>query len=115
MTSLVRIRGGVSARSRISSVRKGDLAVADVVVGLSVSGAATVDHTGGAETQADDCKRWERSRAMELWRMDSVGGVEIVDGSEAEIVSGVDDHSRYCISAHVVERATARPTRDAIA
>ena len=62
-----------------------------------------------------DYKRWERSRSMELWQMDIVGGVKIVDGSEAKIVSGVDDHSRFCISAHVVARATARPTCDALA
>ena len=36
----------------------------------------------------DDYQRWERSRAMELWQMDVVGGVKIVDGSEAKIVSG---------------------------
>ena len=40
-----------------------------------------------------DYKRWERSRAMELWQMDIVGGVRLVDGSEAKIVSGIDDHS----------------------
>jgi transposase InsO family protein len=62
-----------------------------------------------------DYKRWERSRAMELWQMDIVGGVRLVDGSEAKIVSGIDDHSRFCVSAHVVVRATARPTCDALA
>lgn len=62
-----------------------------------------------------DYKRWERSRSMELWQMDIVGGVKIVDGTEAKIVSGVDDHSRYCISAYVVARATARPTCDGLA
>jgi transposase InsO family protein len=61
-----------------------------------------------------DYKRWERSRAMELWQMDIVGGVRIVDGSEAKVVSGLDDHSRYCVSARVVARATARPTCDAL-
>jgi len=61
-----------------------------------------------------DYKRWERARAMELWQMDIVGGVKIADGSEAKIVSGVDDHSRFCISAYVVARATARPTCDAL-
>jgi hypothetical protein len=29
---------------------------------------------------------------MELWQMDIVGGVRIVDGSEAKILSGIDDH-----------------------
>jgi transposase InsO family protein len=61
-----------------------------------------------------DYKRWERSRAMELWQMDVVGGVRIADGSEAKIVSGLDDHSRFCVSARVVARATARPTCDAL-
>jgi transposase InsO family protein len=62
-----------------------------------------------------DYKRWERDRAMELWQMDVVGGVRLADGSEAKIVSGIDDHSRFCVSAHVVARATARPTCDALA
>ena len=46
--------------------------------------------------------------------MDIVGGVKFADGTEAKIVSGVDDHSRFCISAYVVARATARPTCDAL-
>jgi transposase InsO family protein len=62
-----------------------------------------------------DYKRWERSRAMELWQMDIVGGVQIADGTEAKIVSGIDDHSRFIVSAYVVVRATARPTCDALA
>lgn len=62
----------------------------------------------------EDYIRWERSRAMELWQMDIVGGVVIKDAPEAKIVSGIDDHSRFIISAHVVERATARPTCEAL-
>jgi hypothetical protein len=62
-----------------------------------------------------DYKRWERSRAMELWQMDVVGGVRLADGSEAKVVTGVDDHSRFCVSAYVVARATARPTCEALA
>jgi transposase InsO family protein len=61
-----------------------------------------------------DYIRWERARSMELWQMDIVGGVKIADGCEAKIVSGIDDHSRFVISAHVVERATARPTCEAL-
>lgn len=62
-----------------------------------------------------DYKRWERSRSMELWQMDIVGGVKLADGTEAKIVTGVDDHSRFCVSALVVARATARPTCEALA
>ena len=62
----------------------------------------------------EDYRRWERSRSMELWQMDIVGGVRLVDGSEAKIVSGIDDHSRFVVSAKVVERATDRPVCDAL-
>jgi hypothetical protein len=33
---------------------------------------------------------------MELWQMDVVGGVRLVDGSEAKIVSGID----ACFASH---------------
>lgn len=46
--------------------------------------------------------------------MDVVGGVQLVNGWKASIVSGVDDHSRFVIFAHVVERATARPVCEAL-
>lgn len=62
-----------------------------------------------------DYKRWERTRSMELWQMDIVGGVRLVNGSEVKVVTGVDDHSRFCISALIVARATARPTCEALA
>jgi transposase InsO family protein len=66
-----------------------------------------------------DYKRWERTRSMELWQMDIVGGVRIVDPdtggvTEAKIVSGIDDHSRFAVCATVVARATARPVCDAL-
>jgi len=61
-----------------------------------------------------DYRRWERARAMELWQMDIVGGVRLVDGSEAKVVSGLDDHSRFVVSQRVVARATAGPACDAL-
>ena len=62
-----------------------------------------------------DYKRWERGRAMELWQMDVMGGVWLTDGTELKVVTGIDDHSRFCVSAMVVKRATARPVCDALA
>ena len=62
-----------------------------------------------------DYKRWERSRAMELWQHDITGGVLLVDGSQASVVTGVDDNSRFCVCAKVVVRATAKPVCDAFA
>jgi transposase len=54
-------------------------------------------------------KRWERGRPMELWQMDVVGGVLLDDGSECKVLTGVDDHSRFCVCAGIMVRATARP------
>jgi len=53
-------------------------------------------------------KRWERGRPMELWQMDVVGGVLLEDGTECKVLTGVDDHSRFCVCAGVMVRATAR-------
>ena len=52
--------------------------------------------------------RWERDEPMALWQLDIVGGVFLADGTEAKVVTGVDDHSRYCVIACVVARATGR-------
>jgi transposase InsO family protein len=61
-----------------------------------------------------DYKRWERSRSMELWQMDVVGRFHLADRSEVKVVSGIDDHSRFCVCARVVARATARPVTEAL-
>jgi transposase InsO family protein len=61
-----------------------------------------------------DYKRWERSRSMELWQMDIVGRFYLADGTEVKVVTGVDDHSRYCVCARIVARATAKPVCDAL-
>jgi transposase InsO family protein len=56
----------------------------------------------------DDYKRWERGRAMELWQMDVMGGVLLGDGTDLKVVTGIDDHSRFCVAATLVVRPTAR-------
>ncbi|MGH3923188.1 MAG: helix-turn-helix domain-containing protein, partial [Pseudonocardiaceae bacterium] len=53
-------------------------------------------------------KRWERDTPMQLWQIDVMGGVFLADGTEVKVVTGVDDHSRLCVLATVVVRATAR-------
>jgi transposase InsO family protein len=45
---------------------------------------------------------------MQLWQLDIVGGVFLTDGTECKVVTGVDDHSRFCVTATVVVRATGR-------
>jgi transposase InsO family protein len=62
----------------------------------------------------EDYKRWERSRSMELWQMDVMGGVKMKDGTQLSVVTGIDDHSRYLVIAKLVPRATAKPICDAL-
>lgn len=57
----------------------------------------------------DDYRRWERSRPMVLWQMDIVGGVQLVNGGEAKVVTGVDDHSRFCVIAQWCPKPPAGP------
>jgi hypothetical protein len=61
-----------------------------------------------------DYKRWERSKSMELWQMDIVGRFYLADGTEVKVVTGIDDHSRYCVCARIVARATAKPVCEAL-
>jgi transposase InsO family protein len=53
-------------------------------------------------------KRWERGAPMELWQMDVVGGFVLADGRRAKALTGVDDHSRFCVSAHLMLRETSQ-------
>ncbi|WP_415925992.1 IS481 family transposase [Streptomyces sp. AK02-04a] len=75
---------------------------------------------GVRRRKRSDYKRWQRDAPIQLWQMDIVGGVMLVDPvtgelSEAKVVTGVDDHSRYCVIASVVERATGRAVCSAFA
>jgi transposase InsO family protein len=56
-----------------------------------------------------DYRRWERGRPMELWQLDVTASAFVASGAEVKIVTGIDDHSRFCVLATAVMRATARP------
>jgi transposase InsO family protein len=60
-------------------------------------------------------KRWERSVPNELWQMDVVGGFLLADGTTAKALTGVDDHSRFCVSARLMPRERTQPVCDALA
>jgi transposase InsO family protein len=55
-----------------------------------------------------DYKRWQRDEPMQLWQLDITGSVFLADHTECKLISGIDDHSRFCVIASVVRRATAR-------
>jgi len=52
-------------------------------------------------------RRWERARPMELWQMDVVS-FQLADRASLSLLTGVDDHSRYCVCAAVLRRADSR-------
>jgi transposase InsO family protein len=56
----------------------------------------------------DQYVRWERPAPMQLWQLDVTASLFLADGRECKIITGVDDHSRFCVLATVVFRATAR-------
>jgi transposase InsO family protein len=56
-----------------------------------------------------DYVRWERPVPMQLWQLDVTASAFLAGGTEVKIVTGLDDHSRYCVIARAVMRATARP------
>jgi transposase InsO family protein len=55
-----------------------------------------------------DYRRWERDTPMQLWQLDVMGDVLLIDGTELKLVTGVDDHSRFCVIATLVRQATGR-------
>jgi hypothetical protein len=59
----------------------------------------------------EDYRRRELSRSMELWQMDVI--LRSISPT-APIVSGIDDHLRFCVCARLVLRETARPVCDAL-
>ncbi len=60
-------------------------------------------------------RRWERGMANELWQMDVVGGFALADGSHAKALTGVDDHSRFCVSARLMARERTQAVCDGLA
>jgi hypothetical protein len=56
----------------------------------------------------------EREAPMSLWQMDIMGGVWLATGTEAKLVTGIDDHSRDCVVAHLVLQATGRAVCQAL-
>ena len=65
--------------------------------------------------RAEHWKRWERGLPMELWQMDVVGGFVLADGRRAKALTGVDDHSRFCVSAFLTLRETSQRVCDGLA
>jgi transposase InsO family protein len=57
-------------------------------------------------------KRWERAAPMELWQLDVVHGFLLADGTSAKALTGVDDHSRFCVAARLMTRERTQAVCD---
>jgi transposase InsO family protein len=57
-------------------------------------------------------KRWERGAPMELWQLDVVHGFALADGTAAKALTGLDDHSRFCVSARLMLRERTQAVCD---
>ncbi len=60
-------------------------------------------------------KRWNVVSPMELWQMDVVGGFVLADDSRAKALTGVDDHSRFCVCASLMRRESSQQVCAALA
>jgi transposase InsO family protein len=105
--------GWGAKRIRMQLLKAGGEAVpAERTINRILSRHGLLEHRA-RKRRRESFKRWQRDAPMQLWQMDIVGGVMIVDAGtgqlrEAKVVTGVDDHSRYCVIAKVVTRATGR-------
>jgi hypothetical protein len=66
------------------------------------------DDLAGSLLERDNGPVARQSAAMELWQLDVTASLFLADGRECKIITGIDDHSRFCIISTVVVRATAR-------
>lgn len=63
----------------------------------------------------DEFVRWQRERPMQLWQMDVMTGVLLDEGTELKIVTGLDDHSRFCVAAGLVRQAKSKAVCEVLA
>jgi len=68
------------------------------------SGARRRHRPGQAPPPQGDLEALGAGRALELWQMDVVGGFLLADGAWAKALTGIDDHSGFCVSARLMAR-----------
>jgi transposase InsO family protein len=99
-------------RIAFEMARKGvQLAPSESAVYRCLVRAAVIDPMS-RRRRRETWKRWERGTAMELWQMDLVHGFALADGSAAKALTGIDDHSRFCVSARLMLRERTQAVCD---
>jgi transposase InsO family protein len=67
------------------------------------------------QRRAERFKRWERAAPMQLWQIDVVGGFLLAEGTHAKALTGIEDHSRFCVSTRLMPAERTRAVCDALA
>lgn len=88
-----------------------ELAPSESAVYRCLVRAAVIDPIS-RQRRRETWKRWERGAPMELWQLDLVHGFLLADGTSAKALTGVDDHSRYCVSARLMARERTQSVCD---
>jgi transposase InsO family protein len=92
--------------------RKGiELAPSKSAVYRSLVRAGVIDPLQ-RQRRKETWKRWERAAPMELWQLDVVHGFLLADGTSAKALTGIDDHSRFCVSARLMTRERTQAVCD---
>src|SRR6185312_11292867 len=92
--------------------RKGvELAPSKSAVYRSLVRAGVIDPSQ-RQRRKQTWKRWERAAPMELWQFDVVHGFLLADGTSAKALTGIDDHSRFCVSARLMARERTQAVCD---
>src|SRR5437588_930485 len=73
--------------------------------------AAVIDPVS-RQRRRETWKRWERAAPMELWQLDVVHGFLLADGTSAKALTGIDDHSRFCVSARLMTKERTQAVCD---
>jgi transposase InsO family protein len=108
-----RLHPGWGPRRIVFELGRRDLPASESSVYRALRRAHLIDPTA-RRRRREDWKRWERGRPMELWQMDVVGGIGLADGTTVKCLTGIDDHSRYCVCAALLVRERTQLVCDAL-
>jgi len=104
---------GWGPRRIVHELAKAGITVSESGVYRALRRAGLIE-TGRRRREQRDWKRWERARPNELWQLDVVGGIMLADGTSIKCLTGVDDHSRFCVSARLMVKERTQAVCDAL-